>query len=159
MVNAPGCGPGIRGFETRQSPHFFIICMKYISNSIEGTKLIAKKILNQHLGSKRIIILNGPIGAGKTELVKYISEFMNEKDKVTSPTFGIKKEYSNFIHYDLYMSKKINSNEFISMIEEDVEDKIVIIEWGNKISKKNLSNYLEIFINIKSETEREFIIG
>ncbi len=103
-----------------------------------------------------LIFLNGEIGAGKTTLVKGIARSINVKDDITSPTYGYKKEYNGLIHYDLFLSKKMKKKEIKSLISEDLEDNLVVIEWGDKIPK--LKESVIININVIDETKRKITV-
>ncbi len=128
----------------------------FISNSVQDTKEIAKKIIKK-FSNEKIFIIKGDLGVGKTVFVKGITEFMNIKDKVTSPTFGFKNLYDNLIfHYDLFIKDKSNfDNSFFSQLLEDMDNGIVFIEWGEKIKLKKLKNY--VFIEIKKVKEKREI--
>jgi tRNA threonylcarbamoyladenosine biosynthesis protein TsaE len=102
--------------------------MKFLSKSLTDTSRFAGALLKKVNKGPNLIILSGPIGAGKTELVRAIAERLDIKEKIQSPTFGIRKEYAGMVHYDLYMANKINSNEFVSMLNEDLEENLVIVE-------------------------------
>ena len=53
-----------------------------------------------------ILLLNGPLGAGKTTLVKGIAKSLMIKEPLTSPTFPLSQHYQSgsppLIHIDLY---------------------------------------------------------
>lgn len=143
VVNTAVCGIVIRGFESRYSPHFFI--MKYISKSKRETQNIARIILKENK-DKNLFILIGSIGYGKTEFVKGFAKELGETE-IKSPTFTIKSEYENMIHYDIYNSTKHDHKSLLLMIEEDLEEgKKVIVEWGDKISA--LTNFDPLIIKI-----------
>jgi tRNA threonylcarbamoyladenosine biosynthesis protein TsaE len=97
----------------------------YTTHSEAETKKISKQIYKS-LGDKKLILLKGDLGVGKTVFVKGLAEAMKIKENITSPTFGIKNQYDGLVHYDLYLSdKKIDMR---AILEEDMEDNIVIVE-------------------------------
>jgi tRNA threonylcarbamoyl adenosine modification protein YjeE len=99
---------------------------EYITNNPIETKIIAKKIFEK-LEDNNLIFLKGELGVGKTTFVQGIGKSLNIQN-ITSPTFSVKNEYSNLIHYDLYMlDDKIASN-IDSILLEDMEKGSVIIE-------------------------------
>ena len=59
-----------------------------------------------NLTPKSIVILKGPIGAGKTSFVQGIGQGLNIKESITSPTFALSHHYQSgsmhLIHMDLY---------------------------------------------------------
>ena len=72
----------------------------------------------------RILLLIGPLGAGKTTLVKGIAKSLRIKEPITSPTFPLSQHYPlgspPLIHLDLYRIEEQNSaNEFFLQEEEE----------------------------------------
>ena len=113
--------------------------MKVIIKNLKETKKYAKLFLKM-LNGGEVICLNGDLGAGKTTFTKYLAEYMGIKNPVTSPTFTLIQEYQgkkfNLVHCDMYRIE--DESELVEMGLEDIlydigKDKIVIIEWTEKI--------------------------
>ncbi len=122
-----------------------------ITESEKQTLALGKKILSLSKGSN-LIILKGQLGSGKTVLVKSIGKALKIKDEILSPTYGYKREYEGLVHYDLYLAKKMSSKNLQSLISEDLENNLVIIEWGDKLPK--IKNSIIIEIDVISEEAR-----
>lgn len=122
------------------------------TNSDKETLITGKKLFKIMPHETNLIFLDGDVGAGKTTFVKGFAEAMGIEETITSPTYGYKKEYPGLIHYDLYLSKKMRKKEIKSLISEDLEDNVVVIEWGNKIPK--IDGSLIVQIRQISETSR-----
>ena len=64
--------------------------------------------------SKKIILLKGNLGAGKTTLVKELIHQFGSKDEVSSPTYSVVNEYHTnkgvIYHFDLYRMKTDSEN-------------------------------------------------
>lgn len=100
-------------------------------NNVDLIKLeaLATSFANKLLKGD-IILLEGPLGAGKTQFVKFVANKLSEtNEQVTSPTFSIIKEYDKFIHIDAYRV----FDEDLGL--EDYSDKIIFIEWSENIIK------------------------
>ena len=89
----------------------------------------------------RILLLNGPLGAGKTTLVKGIAKSLKIKEPITSPTFPLSQHYPSgtppLIHIDLYrLEESSAANEFF--LQEEEESKamgaLMIVEWPERLS-------------------------
>ena len=97
-----------------------------------GQKLAAW-LLQQ--SSVNTVLLDGPLGAGKTELAKGIIEGLGIRELVTSPTFSIINQYSikniEVYHIDLY---RVGEKDLLNLGIEDLleqEDALVIVEWAS----------------------------
>lgn len=91
------------------------------------------------LGSYQVFTFNGPLGVGKTTLIKKILAKCGVKDLIVSPTFTYVAEYSNdkgevFYHFDLYRIKSLDEfynagfHEFLY-----IEGTWAFIEWPEVI--------------------------
>tara|TARA_Y100001968_G_scaffold24257_1_gene19003 strand:+ start:1261 stop:1785 length:525 start_codon:yes stop_codon:yes gene_type:complete len=88
-----------------------------------------------------ILLLNGPLGAGKTTLVKGIAQSLSIQEPITSPTFSLSQHYPSgsppLIHLDLYRIEKTSvANEFF--LQEEEESKamgaLMVVEWPERLS-------------------------
>lgn len=140
----------------------------WISNSEDETIELGKKFA-QFLNLKDIVILEGELGAGKTEFIKGVCDFFYVEDIVTSPTFTIINQYKGSIddkdiliyHIDLYRIKNENELDEIGFNECLTDsDSIKLIEWpqnaGNRISKFNY--HVKIEVDPYYEDKRTLII-
>ncbi len=125
---------------------------KKVSESEKETIDIGSKIIKELPEEVNLIILSGELGIGKTVLVKGMAKALGIKDEITSPTFGYKNTYKGMSHYDLFLLKKMKSKELLSLISEEMEDNIVIIEWGEKIP--SIKNSAIITFRRISDTSR-----
>ncbi len=135
------------------------IMKKYYTNiSLNDLDAVANEILN--LG-KKIIILTGDLGAGKTALAKRIvCGALGYEIDVPSPTFNIAHVYpSNIWHLDLYRIDDAHQLEEVGL-SEALGSNLCIIEWP-QIAKHMLpkGNVLEIEITYKDELTRDIVIS
>ena len=118
----------------------------------------------QGLNSKSIILLQGPIGAGKTSFVQGIAEGLCIKEDITSPTFALSHHYNSgtipLIHIDLYRLENnlIAKEFFISEEEEAIQNEaIMVIEWPELI-QPFLNNFWKIEISYDRNCGRNYKI-
>jgi tRNA threonylcarbamoyladenosine biosynthesis protein TsaE len=103
-----------------------------------------------------LILLNGPLGAGKTVLVQGIGAALGFSD-VTSPTFVISRVHKGslpLIHVDAYRLLEAGSaNAFLDDLDLDSvrEAGVTVIEWGGKESARLSDERLEIEIDRSQE--------
>ena len=122
--------------------------------------------LGQKLGAQLragdLILLNGPLGAGKTVLVQGIGAALGYNE-VTSPTFVISRIHKgplSLIHVDAYrLLEGGNAALYLDDLDLDTprESAVTVIEWGGAESARLSEERLEIDID-RSEDEREVSI-
>jgi tRNA threonylcarbamoyladenosine biosynthesis protein TsaE len=104
-----------------------------------------------------LILINGPLGAGKTVLAQGIGAGLGIYD-VTSPTFVISRVHKAplpMIHVDAYrLLDTENPNLYIDDLDLDIENSVTIIEWGGAESARLSEDRLEIFIDRSDEIRR-----
>lgn len=119
--------------------------------------------LGQRLGAQLqagdLILLNGPLGAGKTVLVQGIGAALGFND-VTSPTFVISRIHKgplSLIHVDAYrLLESGNAAIYLDDLDLDTprESAVTVIEWGGEESARLSDDRLEIEID-RTKDERE----
>jgi tRNA threonylcarbamoyladenosine biosynthesis protein TsaE len=110
-----------------------------------------------------LILLNGPLGAGKTVLVQGIGQALGITD-VTSPTFVISRIHAaalSLIHVDAYrLLEGGNAAAYLDDLDIDTarEDAVTVIEWGGAESARLSDERLEITID-RTQEVREVTIN
>tara|TARA_Y100000589_G_scaffold323648_1_gene358511 strand:+ start:187 stop:621 length:435 start_codon:yes stop_codon:yes gene_type:complete len=135
------------------------VFLKNTSDTISFGKNFVKD-----LKPKSIIVLKGPIGAGKTSFVQGIGEGLGIKESITSPTFALSHHYQtgsmHLIHMDLYrIENSLSAKELFIEEEEELESNngLLIIEWPELI-EPILEIYWKIEIDYADQEGRNFKI-
>ena len=108
-----------------------------ISNSPDETIEFGRKLGSQLKGGE-VIAICGPLGSGKTHLIKGIAVGAGAKDRrdVNSPTFVIVNEYSgrlDIYHIDAYRLNSISEFEMLGFDDFCYPESVVLIEWADKV--------------------------
>lgn len=110
---------------------------EYQSESVEDTLRFGRR-LGQTLEAGLTIALVGPLGAGKTHLVKGLAlgNGLEGADRVTSPTFVLVNEYPGRLplhHLDVYRLKEVGEYWELG-VEEMLDDGgVAVIEWADRM--------------------------
>ena len=121
--------------------------------------------LSRKLNPKSIVLLQGPIGAGKTSFVQGIARGLGISEDITSPTFALSHHYTSgkipLIHLDLYRLENISAAKevFFSEEEEALQSKaILVIEWPELIEPL-IENFWKIEISYAKNCGRYYKIS
>ena len=93
--------------------------MKIKVTSLEQTKNLAQNFASTLDKNGLFVTLTGDIGAGKTQFVLFVLEYLKVNEKITSPSFVILNEYKTALcpiyHFDLY---RLEEKGLKSIVEE-----------------------------------------
>jgi tRNA threonylcarbamoyladenosine biosynthesis protein TsaE len=113
--------------------------------------------LSGYLRPGDLILINGPLGAGKTVLAQGIGKGLGIND-VTSPTFVISRVHKAplpMIHVDAYrLLDTDNPSLYLEDLDLDIENSVTVIEWGGAESARLSEDRLEISIDRSEEIRR-----
>lgn len=103
-----------------------------------------------------VILMSGPLGAGKTTLTQGIARCLGCNRRVTSPTFVLLQEYDGEIplrHADLYRLEGIGEVDDLGLDELFGSTWITVIEWGESVREHVPGPYLWIELEYQSNCD------
>jgi len=110
--------------------------------------------LSTQLKAGDLILINGPLGAGKTVLAQGIGKGLGIDD-ITSPTFVISRTHKGvlpMIHVDAYrLIDTENPSLYLDDLDLDIENSVTVVEWGGAESARLSEDRLEITIDRTNE--------
>ena len=113
--------------------------------------------LSAHLRTGDLVLVNGPLGAGKTVLAQGVGAGLGISG-ITSPTFVISRVHKAaipFIHVDAYrLVDSENPNLYLDELDLDIAGSITLIEWGGAESARLSEDRLEITIDRSDEVRK-----
>ena len=120
------------------------------------TTAVAMRDLGRELAARLragdLVILTGPLGAGKTTLVQGIGEGLGVRGPVTSPTFVIARVHPvlagpgpSLVHADAYRLGSIGEVDDLDL-DADVASAVTVVEWGHGLAEGLAEDRLEISI-------------
>lgn len=134
---------------------------QYTSSSPEATREFARKLAS-FLIVGDVVLLQGDLGAGKTEFVKGLADGLKVTERVTSPTFTLMNLYQGIMpvyHFDLY---RLDDSEDLANIGFDEfigGDGVAVIEWPNLFPTEMPDEYVKVeLLTGKNPTERSLQI-
>jgi tRNA threonylcarbamoyladenosine biosynthesis protein TsaE len=117
-----------------------------VSRTPEETRKVAATIARA-LRPGDVVALTGELGAGKTCFVQGAAAALGVTDRVTSPSFMLRREYTgdvDVLHMDIYRLETLQ--EVIDLGYEEVFDqlRVTFIEWGDAMSPLLPRDHLEL---------------
>jgi tRNA threonylcarbamoyladenosine biosynthesis protein TsaE len=109
-----------------------------------------------------VLLLSGPLGAGKTTLTQGIALGLGVEGAVTSPTFVIARVYRsqgpNLVHVDAY---RLGGIAEIEDLDLETADSVTVVEWGSGLAEHLGVDVIEVQIDrgvTDASEERQVVI-
>lgn len=109
-----------------------------------------------------LVVLDGPLGAGKTTFTQGIARGMGVKGRVTSPTFVIAREHSSIgngpslVHVDAYRLGDDPLGELDALdLDSALEEAVVVAEWGGGLVEQLALRYVHVTLDRRTHAETE----
>ncbi len=127
------------------------------SLSAEETRRLGEKLARE-LRAGDVILLEGPLGAGKSELARGVARGLGVRETVTSPSFTILNVYDSgrvpLYHFDWYRLESAEELFEMGMEEYLGGDGIALVEWPGRCPEALPADFLMIEILPGEENER-----
>lgn len=124
------------------------MCEKIEVNSLAEMHKLGARICTQ-LKPGDLLLLSGPLGAGKTGLTQGIGQALGIEN-ITSPTFVISRIHPTkipLVHVDAYRLQGDSAAIFDDLdLESFLPTSITVVEWGEGLADRLADDYLEIQI-------------
>lgn len=124
----------------------------------EATRALGRRVAAV-LRAGDLLVLSGPLGAGKTTFTQGLGEALGVRGRVTSPTFVLARVHRGplpLVHVDAYRLREPGAG---SLDLEDLgldaalEDAVTVVEWGEGVVEHLAASRLEIALDRPSAAE------
>ncbi|MGB3675778.1 MAG: tRNA (adenosine(37)-N6)-threonylcarbamoyltransferase complex ATPase subunit type 1 TsaE [Candidatus Nanopelagicales bacterium] len=110
------------------------------------------------LGPGDVLILDGPLGAGKTTFTRGLGRGLGVRGPITSPTFVIARVHPSLVggpslvHVDAYRVESLDDVDALDL-DASVEDSVTVVEWGLGRVEQLSESYLLIHLDRGDHTQ------
>ena len=122
---------------------------------VEDTVALGSR-LGERLRAGDVVVLTGPLGAGKTVLAKGIAAAMDVDGPVTSPSYVLARVHPArrpgapaMIHVDMYRLLDTDGADLMGELDSldldtELDDAVVVVEWGEGLVERLAERHLDI---------------
>ncbi|MGY4710361.1 tRNA (adenosine(37)-N6)-threonylcarbamoyltransferase complex ATPase subunit type 1 TsaE [Mycolicibacterium sp. CBM1] len=133
--------------------------------TLDDTMALGER-LGRQLRAGDVVVLSGPLGAGKTALTKGIARGMDVDGPVTSPSFVLARvhrarrpEAPALVHVDVYRLLEHTGSDLLAELDSldldtDLDHAVVVVEWGEGLAERLSENHLDITLSRSPDSEQ-----
>jgi tRNA threonylcarbamoyladenosine biosynthesis protein TsaE len=126
----------------------------------EGATTALGRDLGRRLQAGAVVLLEGPLGAGKTAFARGLAEGLGcDGEDVSSPTFTIVQEYRGRVrmeHVDLYRLSPAEVDDLA--LEDLMEDSVLAVEWPDRWTRAP-ADAIRVTLELAGQNRRRIEIG
>ncbi|HTX94922.1 MAG TPA: tRNA (adenosine(37)-N6)-threonylcarbamoyltransferase complex ATPase subunit type 1 TsaE [Mycobacterium sp.] len=132
--------------------------------TVDDTMALGSR-LGARLRPGDVVVLSGPLGAGKTMLAKGIAAAMDVDGPVTSPSYVLARVHPPrrpgapaMIHVDMYRLLDHGRSDLLGELDSldldsDLDDAVVVVEWGEGLVERLAERHLDIRLERVSHSD------
>ncbi|MBF6133729.1 tRNA (adenosine(37)-N6)-threonylcarbamoyltransferase complex ATPase subunit type 1 TsaE [Nocardia otitidiscaviarum] len=128
--------------------------------TVEDTEALGRELAAQlHAGD--LVVLDGPLGAGKTALTRGIAAGLGVQGRVSSPTFIIARQHRagaepgavGLVHVDAYrLGGDLDELDALDL-DTELDDAVVVVEWGLGVVEHLTERHLRVLLRREAESD------
>ena len=143
---------------------------EYHCGTVEDTQALGRAVGGLlHPGD--LVVLSGPLGAGKTAFAQGIGAGLGVAGAVTSPTFVIARVHrpdparggrAPLVHVDAYrLGSVIDPRAEIDDLDLDatMDEAVTVVEWGEGLVERLVDGYLEVRLDRRVDDSRTITVA
>lgn len=134
-----------------------VVLASVVLGTVDDTRTFGRELATR-LQAGDLVVLSGPLGAGKTALTQGIGEGLGVRGRVTSPTFVIARVHQGplpLVHVDAYRLRDSGRLDLDDLaVDEDLETSVVVVEWGEGVVEALSDSRLEVVLERHDDDTR-----
>mgnify|MGYP002777162405 CR=1 FL=1 len=135
-----------------------MIPARTVTRSTDETIALGRA-LAETLRAGDVVLLVGPMGAGKTYFAKGVVAGLgaSEEDDVASPAYDIVHQFpgrETVHHYDLFRLQKLSGDDVEWLMESMLEPGVHVLEWGDRLDGVLRKPHTRVTITLGEGDER-----
>jgi tRNA threonylcarbamoyladenosine biosynthesis protein TsaE len=126
--------------------------------TVEDTKAFGARV-GALLRAGDVVVLSGPLGAGKTAFVQGIGSGMQVTGRIASPTFVLARVHPAalpgrpaLVHVDAYRLGSLAEVDDLDL-DVDVQESVTVVEWGAGVAERLAQSWLSITLARSDDSE------
>ncbi|WP_307797293.1 tRNA (adenosine(37)-N6)-threonylcarbamoyltransferase complex ATPase subunit type 1 TsaE [Williamsia soli] len=130
--------------------------------TVDDTEAFGRELAAE-LSAGDLVILDGPLGAGKTAMARGIGAGLGVQGRITSPTFIIAREHRSggpgrpaMIHVDAYRLGDLDELDALDL-DTDLTDSVVVVEWGEGVAERLAGRHLLVRLTRDLDTDERSV--
>jgi tRNA threonylcarbamoyladenosine biosynthesis protein TsaE len=124
--------------------------------TVDDTRRLGRELAGL-LRAGDLVVLVGPLGAGKTALTQGIGDGLGVRDPVTSPTFVIARVHTDgrvpLVHVDAYRLGSVADVDDLDL-DASAEESVTVVEWGQGLVEQLADEHLEVRLDRREDDVR-----
>lgn len=130
--------------------------------TVEDTLAFGERV-GRELRAGDVVVLSGPLGAGKTVVAKGIAHGMGVEGPITSPTFVLARVHRarapgrpSMVHVDVYRLR--DGGDLLAELDSldldtDLDEAVAVVEWGEGLAERLAQRHLDISLQRQPDGE------
>ena len=128
--------------------------------TVEDTEALGRELARE-LGPGDLVVLDGPLGAGKTALTRGLAAGLGVLGRVSSPTFVIARQHRAgghpgaipLVHVDAYrLGGDLDELDALDL-DTELDDAVVVVEWGLGVVEHLTDRHLRVLLRREPDSE------
>jgi tRNA threonylcarbamoyladenosine biosynthesis protein TsaE len=133
---------------------------EHVLPTAEDTHALGRALAGQ-LAPGDLLVLVGPLGAGKTALTQGIGAGLGVREPVTSPTFVIARVHSGgrlpLVHVDAYRLGGVADVDDLDL-DASAGESVTVVEWGQGLVEQLADEHLEVRLDRRDDDVRTAVL-